>query len=132
MNRVCFAIPLFICVACIPASGATGYPPSVTIRSLYGCTNDPSGRLALLVAQDRESSLRALTKKQQDCLDDKISDAIAVAGSHQDLRDAIKTFYVKQKTYVDALDTRAEPVAERERNEAWSRVELEIKLSGIQ
>ena len=130
MKGAWFAIPFFACA--VIALASEGYPPSVTIRSLYGCTNDPAGKLSLLSAQDRTSSLHAWAEKQRNCLDDNISNAIAVAGKHQELRDAIKAFYVKQKSYIDALDTRAEPPAEREKNEAWNRVELEIKLSGIQ
>jgi len=65
------------------------------------------------------------------CIDDKLKPAIDASADHVDLRDAIKDFYVKSKSFVSAMNSGAKNQASRDKSASWTKVELEMKLAGI-
>jgi hypothetical protein len=66
------------------------------------------------------------------CIDDNLKPAIAAAGDHTDLKDAIKTYYIKARAYVGSWDSPSEDTSESEESQAWDRVRMERKIAGIQ
>ncbi len=127
----------------IPANDQA--PP---IPRLYGCITPAQLELLPLNAESYMLGLAADGQKILEaqhvmaaCNDDRVKAAVEAAGSNQDLREAVKTFYVKQQSLIDAYLPRGEQSkvtfragltkAQTDRDEAWSRVQLEMKLAGL-
>ena len=66
------------------------------------------------------------------CIDDNLKPAITAAGDHVDLKDAIKAYYIKARAYVGSWDSPIEDTSESEESQAWDRVTMEMKITGIQ
>ncbi len=130
-------------VTTIPANDQA--PP---IPRLYGCITPAQLELLPLNAESYMLGLAADGQKILEaqhvmaaCNDDRVKAAVEAAGSNQDLREAVKIFYVKQQSLIDAYLPRGEQSkvtfragltkAQTDRDEAWSRVQLEMKLVGL-
>lgn len=103
-------------------ASAADKPTPPKIFAFVDCTTEAS----IWVVPDAKQE--GLYEAARQCLDDKVADALEEAGDSNDLRVALKTFYLKGKA---RFWQRAPRSAEAEFSEARNAVFLEAKLAGL-
>lgn len=97
--------------------------------------------MAFLGVSSCISDIGKMQQRMRECADTRIKAAVDAAGANADLKSAIKDFYVKQQSLIDAYGPKGTQSkmtyridlnrATTESDQAWSKVQLEAKLSGI-
>lgn len=136
MTALAFTAVSFTALADGPSP--QGGPEAIAIRKLMICTADVVGnleaKLNLQKATMGDASARSTYSSYIaglfKCTDDNLSGAIAAAGDHADLKQAIKDFYIKARSYIEVLGMN-DRAAYQEQSQAMDRINMEMKIAGI-